>query len=189
MQAGRAAARAGLGTVMGRDPDRDRRAKGRRRPGFSSESTPLSPGAGAGALQEDESVAAFLSRAVEPPPALAVRQAIRALVDVGAVAVVRASGGGEDEDERPPREVLTALGRALARLPMAPRLAKTVLVGCVLRCLDPVLTVACAMADRSPFVMPMHSRDRDRADASRAELCDGARSDHLALLGAYRGYE
>ena len=45
-------------------------------------------------------------------------------------------------------EELTLLGRHLAALPLPPRVGKLLLYGVLFRCLDPVLTVACAMAYR-----------------------------------------
>lgn len=56
------------------------------------------------------------------------------------------------------------------------------------RCLDPVLTVACALSYRPPFAMPMHAGEKRAADLARRALARGWRSDHLALLGAYAGF-
>ncbi|MFN9940457.1 MAG: hypothetical protein ACK56I_13375, partial [bacterium] len=60
-----------------------------------------------------------------------------------------------DEDES-----LTTLGHALAQLPMSPQLGKMVMYGILLGCLDPALTLSCAMAYRSPFVLPMNDREK-----------------------------
>jgi len=56
------------------------------------------------------------------------------------------------------------------------------------RCLDPVLTVACALSYRPPFAMPMHAGEKRAADQARRALAHGWRSDHFALLGAYTGF-
>ena len=45
-------------------------------------------------------------------------------------------------------EQLTVLGRHLAALPLPPRIGKMLLYGVLFGCLDPVLTVTCAMAYR-----------------------------------------
>ena len=45
-------------------------------------------------------------------------------------------------------EQLTLLGRHLAALPLPPRIGKMLLYGALFGCLDPVLTVTCAMAYR-----------------------------------------
>lgn len=45
-------------------------------------------------------------------------------------------------------EQLTLLGRHLAALPLPPRIGKMLLYGALFNCLDPVLTVTCAMAYR-----------------------------------------
>lgn len=57
-------------------------------------------------------------------------------------------------------ETLTPLGHTLASLPMAPQLGKVVVYGILLGCLDPALTLACSMAYRSPFLLPMNDAER-----------------------------
>ena len=80
------------------------------------------------------SVAAFLSKAVEPPVDAAVKNALQLLEDIGAI----------QEDT----EALTKLGRHLAALPLPPRVGKLLLFGVMFGCLDPMLTVACCMSYR-----------------------------------------
>ena len=73
----------------------------------------------------------------------------------------RGEGGGETGiagrqcTHRDLLEVLTALGWQLAALPVEPRIGKLLVYGALLGCLDPVLTIAAALAHRSPFVMPL----------------------------------
>ena len=47
-------------------------------------------------------------------------------------------------------EDLTELGHHLADLPIEPRYGKMVLYAVVLKCLDPILTIACTLAYRDP---------------------------------------
>lgn len=47
-------------------------------------------------------------------------------------------------------EDLTEIGYHLADLPLEPRLGKVVLYSIVLKCLDPVLTIVCALAYKDP---------------------------------------
>lgn len=47
-------------------------------------------------------------------------------------------------------EDLTELGHHLVDLPVKPRLGKMVLHSVVLKCLDPILTIVCALAYRDP---------------------------------------
>ena len=56
--------------------------------------------------------------------------------------------------------------------------------------LDPVLTVACAAAYRSPFVMSMDG-NREAGKAARYAFSDeaGGGSDHLAVVRAFAGWE
>ena len=58
----------------------------------------------------------------------------------------------------------------------------------LLRCVDPVVTIAAAVSYRSPFVLPMNPADKASADQAKRDLAGGLPSDHMALLGAYQGY-
>ena len=60
-------------------------------------------------------------------------------------------------------EGLTQLGRHLAALPLPPRVGKLLLYGVLFRCLDPVLTVACAMAYRYSPACPLADNKSLRA--------------------------
>ena len=85
-------------------------------------------------------------------------------------------------------ESLTRLGRHLGEMPVHPRVGKMLLYATLLGVLDPVLTVACAAAYRSPFVV---STDREAGKAARFFFSDqaGGGSDHLAVSRAYVGWE
>ncbi|KAL0045428.1 hypothetical protein WJX82_006305 [Trebouxia sp. C0006] len=122
------------------------------------------------------SVASFLGRAVEPPVEAAVINALRLLEDIGAI----------QEDT----EALTKLGRHLAALPLPPRVGKMLLFGVMFGCLDPVLTVACCMAYRDPWVLPVEAGARQAAIRAKQGLAQGAggASDHLALVKAFNGW-
>lgn len=53
-------------------------------------------------------------------------------------------------DALDPYEDLTELGHHLADLPVEPRYGKMILHSVVLKCLDPILTIACALAYKDP---------------------------------------
>ncbi|GAB4819950.1 hypothetical protein N2152v2_006996 [Parachlorella kessleri] len=122
------------------------------------------------------SIADFLGKAVEPPLEVAVEGAIRLLEDIGAL----------DESE-----ALTTLGRHLAALPLPPALGKMLLYGCIFGCLDPILTVACSLAYRDPWVLPTEASARRAAALVRARLSReaGGSSDHLATVRAFNGWK
>ncbi|KAK9814740.1 hypothetical protein WJX72_010718 [[Myrmecia] bisecta] len=124
-------------------------------------------------LAKGRSVAAFLAKAVEPPADAAVNNAVRLLETIGAL----------EEGT----EALTVLGRHLAALPLPPRVGKMLLYGLLFGCLDPILTVACSMAYRDPWVLPVDSGARRAATAIKAQMAAdaGGCSDHLALVKAY----
>eukprot|EP01050_Picozoa_sp_SAG11_P011792 SAG11_NODE_1273_length_5332_cov_9.483088_6_plen_263_part_00 len=80
-------------------------------------------------------IEAFLSKALEPPQPLAVRNAIELLRTIGAL--------------QPAEEELTPLGLHLASLPVDPKIGKLLLLGAVFQCLEPTLTIA-AVRRRPP---------------------------------------
>ena len=120
-------------------------------------------------------IAEFLAKAVEPPVPQAVEAAVSLLCDIGAL----------DSDER-----LTSLGRHLAALPLPPALGKMLLYGVLYSCLDPVLTVACSMAYRDPWVLPASPQGRAEASMLRGHFSTeaGGSSDHLATVKAFNGW-
>ena len=85
-----------------------------------------------------------------------------------------------------PWEDLTELGYHLADLPVEPHLGKMVLCGVVLKCLDPILTIACTLAHRDPFVLPGQASQKRAAMLCRKRFTAGTFSDHMALLRAFQ---
>jgi ATP-dependent RNA helicase DHX36 len=79
------------------------------------------------------SINEFLDLAPEAPSKMAVRNAILSLKRIGAL----------DKDER-----LTRLGLQLARIPMEPRFGRTLILSIVFGCLDPILSICCALGYR-----------------------------------------
>lgn len=69
-----------------------------------------------------ESIEAVFSKALDPPSAKNVQQAIGALQEVKALT---------------PTEEVTALGRHLVKLPIDVHLGKMLLLACLLQCLEP----------------------------------------------------
>lgn len=51
-------------------------------------------------------------------------------------------------------------GKHLALLPVEPQIGKALVFGCLLGCLDPVLTIAALLSQRNPFVMPMNKKEQ-----------------------------
>lgn len=123
-----------------------------------------------------QTIGNFLSKAIEPPVPHAVDAAVSLLKDIGAL---------EDNEH------LTTLGRHLAALPLPPALGKMLLYGVLFKCLDPVLTVACCMAYRDPWVLPIQAEARRRATQWRCLQSTeaGGCSDHLATVRAFNGWK
>uniref|UniRef100_A0A3P8WMT8 YTH N6-methyladenosine RNA binding protein C2 n=1 Tax=Cynoglossus semilaevis TaxID=244447 RepID=A0A3P8WMT8_CYNSE len=120
------------------------------------------------------SVADFLSKAPEPPPADAISKAVQRLMVIDAM----------DQDEE-----LTFLGCYLADVSIKPHLGKMVLCAVVLKCLDPVLTIACILAYRDPFILPTEGTQRRKALLCRKHFSSSSFSDHMALLRAFQAWQ
>ncbi|KAJ7515980.1 hypothetical protein O6H91_22G036900 [Diphasiastrum complanatum] len=127
-------------------------------------------------LQPDGRIKDFLSKAVDPPLDLSIKNAVTLLQDIGALT----------EDEK-----VTKLGEQLGSLPVHPATSKMLLLAILLNCLDPALTIACAAGYREPFVLPTDPRQKKDAFSARQKLAEayGGYSDHLAVVAAFDGWE
>ncbi|KAL9128506.1 MAG: hypothetical protein Q9217_002832 [Psora testacea] len=111
----------------------------------------------------------FLAEAIEPPPPKTVDTSVINLQALDALT----------DDER-----ITPLGRLLAALPVHPSLGKMIVLGIIFRCLDPMLVLGAAGAERSLFLNPLDARAA--AAQSKLSFVEGSGSDHIALLNAVR---
>ncbi|KAL6718453.1 hypothetical protein ACLMJK_004543 [Lecanora helva] len=111
----------------------------------------------------------FLAEAIEPPSPKSVDASVTNLEALDALT--------EDEE-------VTPLGRLLASLPVHPTLGKMIVLGIIFRCLDPMLILGAASAERSLFTQPLDSREA--AQEAKMSFVEGSASDHIALLNAVR---
>ncbi|CAN0108800.1 unnamed protein product, partial [Scytosiphon promiscuus] len=116
-------------------------------------------------------VAGFINKALTPPGVTALDNALTLLTRIGAFRT---------------DESLTPLGKHLALLPVEPQIGKALVLGCMLGCLDPVLTIAALLSQRNPFVMPMSKKEQ--ADQAKRRFAQGEPSDHLCLFNAYEAW-
>ncbi|GIM09480.1 hypothetical protein Vretimale_13310, partial [Volvox reticuliferus] len=154
-------------------------------------------------------VSDFLSQVLEPPQPRAVAAALEVLRQVGALQTTppaattamgaatagynsaAAAAAGSIPPPSTPHEVLSPLGRQLALLPVAPRLGKLLVVGALLGCLAPAITIAATMSHKSPFLTPTDDRgESERARRALAApgaegIAAGQQSDHLLMVAAY----
>ena len=112
----------------------------------------------------------FLAEAIEPPDPKAVDSSIIRLQALDALA----------HDS----EALTPLGRLLSSLPVHPTLGKMIVLGILFRCLEPMIVLGAASAERSLFLNPLGARDE--AAQAKLSFVEGSGSDHIALLNAFR---
>merc|ERR1740124_1669418 len=105
-----------------------------------------------------------MARMIDTPPEVAVTAAVSSLQRTGAL----------DADE-----ALTPLGRHLAALPTEISVGRLLVYGAMLRCAQPVLLIAAALSDRSPFLQPFGRREEARLVQANFNK---EQSDHLAVL-------
>ena len=124
-----------------------------------------------------------LGKVMDPPARASVDTALTQLAHIGAVRPrahsVKGKAGKVLAFE------LTPLGRHLASMPLDVRLAKVCVYGAVLRCIDPMLTVAACLSGRSPFRNPSTDPDRRAALATAQKALAWGHSDHLTMVQAY----
>jgi HrpA-like RNA helicase len=117
----------------------------------------------------------FLGQTPQPPGDDAVRLALSVLADIGAVAFAPDS-----------TELLTPLGRHLAKLPVDCRLGKMLIFGVILQCIDTIATVVAGLsASQSLFVTSLN--DGQLAKAKKAAFTY-PNSDFLTLVNVYEAY-
>ncbi|KAJ1957124.1 hypothetical protein GGI12_005112, partial [Dipsacomyces acuminosporus] len=123
----------------------------------------------------------FLQQALEPPQQSSTMQAIHELKEAGAL----------DEEEN-----LTPIGRHLCYLPLDLSVGKMLIVGALLNCLDPVLTIAASLSQNNNLLVVPYDQDaRALAMAAHAKYRkaspllpfpnDKQASDFLVILAAY----
>lgn len=116
----------------------------------------------------------FLSLAPDPPTSNSISAAIENLQSLGAL----------DKEEE-----LTKLGEYLAQLTLEPRLGKMLIYGCIFKCLEPMLTMAAAMAHKDPFQLPPQANLKVAAAAKRRELIGSVMSDHIVYLKVFERWQ
>ncbi|KAG2262588.1 hypothetical protein Bca52824_069667 [Brassica carinata] len=119
-----------------------------------------------------ESIAGFLSAALQAPEPLTVQNAIGFLKMIGAL----------DEKEN-----LTDLGKLLSILPVDPKLGKMLIMGAIFHCFDPILTIVSGLSVRDPFLLPQEKKDLALSAKLRFSAKDY--SDHMALVRAFEGWK
>ncbi|XP_064483577.1 probable ATP-dependent RNA helicase DHX34 isoform X2 [Ornithodoros turicata] len=102
---------------------------------------------------------------LEPPPVESILESLRLLKDQGALT---------EEEE------LTQLGKILGQLPVDITVGKILVLGCLFRLEDPVLSLAAALSVQTPFTQKSF---RD-ASTARKEV-DSDHGDALTLLNAF----
>ncbi|RPA96458.1 P-loop containing nucleoside triphosphate hydrolase protein [Choiromyces venosus 120613-1] len=116
-----------------------------------------------------DSVAQFLSEAIEPPSRHSIEASLTQLRLLGALTET---------------EGLTPLGRVLATMPVEPALGKMILLAVIFRCLDPIMILGSSSGVRDIFVAPPERRAE--ANRTRNSFVRDTGSDHMAIVNAFR---
>ena len=131
----------------------------------------------------------FLSQAPQPPSRESVQQAIDILYAIGAISVQDNEKVSDTTKERNEKwiEILTPLGKHLAKLPVDVRLGKMLIFGALFRCTDRVLTIAAALSSQSIFSTFLGG-NATVAKAKQRAFAD-TESDFLTLCNVWESYE
>ncbi|XP_054265562.1 3'-5' RNA helicase YTHDC2-like isoform X2 [Macrosteles quadrilineatus] len=119
-------------------------------------------------------IADFLARAIEPPSPMVTRNAVQLLKTMDAL------DAWED---------LTDLGRYLLEMPISPHYGKMLIFSVLLKCLDPVLTITCILAQGEIFKVPTKPGSKRSLAAERKKLAENTFSDHMLYLRLFQGWQ
>jgi HrpA-like RNA helicase len=125
-------------------------------------------------LAPNKKLAEFVARLPDPPSDSSIRNSVALLKAIDAF----------DSSEN-----LTELGLLLLDMPIEPHLGKVVLHAVVMKCLDPVLTIVCALTYRDPFLMPANQLHKKEAQNAKLKLSCNTLSDHMTVLRAFQGWQ
>jgi len=125
-----------------------------------------------------------LGSVMDPPKRASVDTALTQLAHIGAILPRRRSGSAARKRPQLSFE-LSPLGSHLASMPLDVRLAKVCVYGVLLRCVDPMLTVAACLSGRSPFRNPGTDPQRRQESGAAQRALAWGNSDHLTMVNAY----
>ncbi len=105
---------------------------------------------------------AFLANSPEPPPKSNLQKSCHHLEQIGALTPIPSEG---DNLFR-----LTPLGYHLSHLPMDTNVGKILVVGCILQCIEPALTIAATLsAPKSIWLSFIPRKDKSRQEAKEIQ--------------------
>uniref|UniRef100_A0A1A9UZM5 RNA helicase n=1 Tax=Glossina austeni TaxID=7395 RepID=A0A1A9UZM5_GLOAU len=124
-------------------------------------------------LEPQSAVQNYLARALNPPSALSVQNALRKLKILGVL----------NNDES-----VTELGRHLVDIPLDVQLGKCLMYGVFLKCFDPILTICAYHSVKDPFVLPGDRSLQGQVSFLRKSFAGESFSDHMGILSLYKNY-
>lgn len=110
----------------------------------------------------------FLAGAINPPKGGSVEDAMKSLIQIGALT---------------PERDLTSLGRLLCDFPVHPSLAKMIVMGIVFKCLDPIVIAGAAIEQQDLWVSTQQLRKQ--VVQSKFHYAKGSQSDLIATYNAF----
>jgi ATP-dependent RNA helicase DHX57 len=136
-------------------------------------------------LQEGTAPIEFLQKTPEPPPDESLLMACEELYRMGAL--IRISGESDSI-----RVKMTPLGYHLAHLPMDVKIGKILIVGCILGCLDPALTLAAALSNtKSIFFGKINNQQKFLVENGFGGMSwpgGTVKGDSIAVIAAYNAW-
>ncbi|QDZ20021.1 DExH-box ATP-dependent RNA helicase [Chloropicon primus] len=114
-----------------------------------------------------------LENMITPPEVAAVDGAIHKLKQVQAM---------------DSKEDLTPLGLLLSEMPVDACVGKLLIYGVMMRCVDPVMTIAAAVSSKSPFICPQE--EREEANIAHSKFSSKSyKSDHLMFVTVFNAWQ
>jgi ATP-dependent RNA helicase DHX57 len=85
-------------------------------------------------------------------------------------------------------EDLTPLGQLLSEMPVDACVGKLLIYGVMMRCIDPIMTIAASVSSKSPFISPQD--ERAEADAAHSAFSSKShKSDHLMIVTVFNAWQ
>ena len=85
-------------------------------------------------------------------------------------------------------EVLTPLGVKMTHIPLHPQLSKMLILSCIFKCVEPILSIVSVLNEKDPFVLQNYGQ-RGKLDQARQHFAKNDSSDHLMYANVVYGWE
>lgn len=128
----------------------------------------------------------FLMQAPQPPSNDAISLALKVLEEVNAIEPISISSHPNHTSTGRREEIITPLGKHLAKLPVPIRLGKMLIFGVLFKVLDKTLTIAASLSSKSPF--SFNFADSQEASTAHKAFAQSSSSDFATICNVWEAY-